>query len=225
MKQTLLIVLLMLNSIPAFSERATARDVSIFTGTISVEFYPMQAAEVLGGCTLVYTLTEQDFVYRNGALITIVGNIAYFTNANQNVMGLSLKIGTIDTQNKTAKPEAPFYAYIETPHGTTAKSKFHSTASDLAGAKSFVYELDEGSMAVLKDLTEGQPVTIGFKRSKDGMDVLSALDLHVTTSAATSNGSIKRHRTDDAIEKFAGCVDELTMQVQSHNIKSLDTLH
>ncbi len=217
MKRIFFIAAVAFCSLPTFYERATARDMSIVTGTISVEFYPMQVAGVLSGCTLAYTLTDQDVVYKNGALITIVGNIAYFTNANQNDMGLSLKIGTIDTQNKTAKPEAPFYAYIETPHGTTAKSKFHSTASDMTGAKSFVYELDEGSMAVLKDLTEGRPVTIGFKRYKDGMDVLSALDLHVTSSAATSNGSIIRHRTDAAIEKFAGCVGELTTQVQSYN--------
>jgi hypothetical protein len=213
----ILIAAVALCSLTTFSEGATAEDMSISTGTISVEFYPMQAAEVLSGCTLVYTLTQQDVVYKNGALITIVGNIAYFTDANQNEMGLSLKIGTIDTQNKTAKPEAPFYAYIATPHGTTAKSQFHSTATDMTGAKTFIYEPDEGSMAVLKDLTEGQPVTIGFKRSKDGTDVLSELDLHITSSPATSNGSIKRDRGNAAIEKFAGCVGELTTQVQGHN--------
>ncbi len=207
----------MLSSGAAYAEQPTALDMSQFAGTVSVEFQPVQAAGVLGGCTLVYRVAQQDFVYRNGTLITIVGNIAYFTNKNQDMIGLSLKIGTVDSFSKTAKPEAPFYAYIQTPHGTTAKSKMLSTASDTAGAKIFVYELDKGSMAVLEDILNGQPVTIGFNRHKDGMDVLSDLDLHVVTSAAASDGSIKRYRTDDAIDKFASCVGDLTTQVQKHN--------
>jgi hypothetical protein len=92
-----------------------------------------------------------------------------------------------------------------------------STESDTPGAKIFVYELDEDSMAVLKDVIDGQPVTIGFNRHTHGMDVLSPLDLHVAKSTVTSDGSIKRHRTDDALDKFASCVSDLTKQVQKHN--------
>jgi hypothetical protein len=217
MKQLFLIPFLVLSSGPAYAERATALDMSEFSGTISVEFHPMQAAGVLGGCTLVYKLAQQDFVYRNGTLISIGGNIAYFTNRNQDMIGLSLKIGTVDSLSKTAKPEAPFYAYIQTPHGTTAKSKMLSTASDTEGAKIFVYDFDEGSMAVLKDILDGQLITIGFNRHKDGMDVLSNLDLHVADSTVASDGSIKRHRTDAALEKFAICAHDLTTQVQKHN--------
>jgi hypothetical protein len=80
MKLVFFIALLILSSGPANAERAAALDTSQFAGTVSVEFHPMQAAGVLGGCTLVYTLAQQDFVYRNGTLISIVGNIAYFTN-------------------------------------------------------------------------------------------------------------------------------------------------
>ena len=128
MKRLFFIAVLVLSSGPAYAQRATALDMSKFAGTVSVEFRPMQAAGVLEGCTLVYTVVEQDFVYRNGTLISIVGNIAYFTNKNQDMIGLSLKIGTVESLSKTAKPEAPFYAYIQTPHGTTAKSKVLSTA-------------------------------------------------------------------------------------------------
>jgi hypothetical protein len=218
MKQLFFIALLILSSGPAHAERAAALDTSQFAGTVSVEFHPMQAAGVLGGCTLVYTLAQPDFVYRNGTLISIVGNIAYFTNRNQDMIGLSLKIGTVDSLSKTAKPEAPFFAYLQTPHGTTAKSKMlRSTESDTPGARIFVYELDDDSMAVLQDVIDGQPVTIGFNRHKDGMDVLSTLDLHVANSTVTSDGSIKRHRTDDVLDKFASCVGDLTTQVQIHN--------
>jgi hypothetical protein len=217
MKRAFLMALLSLSNGPAFSERATALDASEFAGTVSVEFHAMQTAGVLGGCTLVYTLAQQDFVYRKGTVISIVGNIAYFTNKDQDMIGLSLKIGTMESLNKTAKPEAPFYAYIQTPHGTTAKSKFQSTAADTAGAKLFIYELDEGSMAVLEDILEGQPVTIGFNRHKHGMDVLTPLDLHVAKSTVNSDGSIKRHRTDEVLDNFASCVGDLTAQVKAHN--------
>ena len=71
-------------------------------------------------------------------------------------------------------------------------------------------------MAVLKDILEDQPITLGFNRHKDGMDVLSTLDLHVAKSTATSDG-IKRHRTGEALDNFAICVHDLTTQVQAHN--------
>jgi len=49
------------------------------------------------------------------------------------------------------------------------------------------------------------------------MDVLTALDLHVGSSTMSPDGSVKRHRTDDAPDKFASCVGDLTTQVQKHN--------
>lgn len=189
---------------------------SQYAGTIQVGFRPMETAGIVDGCTLVYHMAEQDFVYRNGKLINIVGNIAFFPTKDLDKMELSLKISTVDTFNETAKPEAPFYAFILTPHGTTAKSKFRIIEADNGESKLFIYELDEGAMAVLKDLLEGQPVTIGFNRREGARDVRAPLDLHVADTIVSSDGSFTRHRTNDAIQQFATCVTDVKQRVQSH---------
>ena len=62
MKRIFFIAVLALCSGSAYAEQAAELDMSKFAGTMSVEFHSMQAAGVLGGCTLVYNLVEQDRV-------------------------------------------------------------------------------------------------------------------------------------------------------------------
>jgi hypothetical protein len=199
-----------------FSTPSAALDVSQIVGTVSVEFRPIQNQGMLEGCTLVYNITEQDFTYKQGTIISLIGNIAFFTNKERNNIALSLKIGTTETFNKKAKGEAPHYAYVQTPHATTAKSKFLSTDSDTVGAKLFIYDLDNEAMAVLRELMDGQPVTIGFNRHEGGMDVLAKLDLHVTDISVSGRGELVRHRSDDSLQNFVTCVSDLSEQIQAH---------
>jgi hypothetical protein len=197
----------------AFPSMSMALDMSQFVGTVSVEFRSMQAQGILEGCTLVYNVVEQDFAYRQGRLVSVVGNIAYFTNRERNNIALSLKIGTKETFGKASKGEAPHYAYIQTPNATTAKSKFFATDSDTQGAKLFVYDLDKDSMTVLEELISGQPVTVGFNRHAGGMDVLARVDLRVADVTVSPGGKMVRHRTEDALLNFTSCVSDLTEQV------------
>ena len=189
--------------------------ISEFIGTIKVEFQPTQTGGVLNGCTLVYNLVQPDYAYRHGHLISIVGNIAYFTNAKRNMLGLALKIWTRESLDKTAKPEAPYFAYIQSPHGSTASSKIAQSDSDDPGSRLFVYELDKHSMAVLKDLMDGETLKIGFNRQEAGMDVLASLDVHVANTTVSPQGSVIRQRTDDALHQFVFCVGNLAEQIEA----------
>ncbi len=63
---------------------------------------------------------------------------------------------------------------FQTPHGTTAESKFGQNDSE-PGFRLFVYQLNEDILNVHIDILNGEPVTIGFNRKKDGLDVLVPL--------------------------------------------------
>jgi hypothetical protein len=190
-----------------------ALDLSAIVGTTEVQYQPMQSVGIKEGCTLVYRVVGQDHAYRNGNLISLVGNIAYHTNKDRSYLGLSLKIGTVDTLGHNAKLEPPPFAYIQTPHGTTARSKFAKSDGE-PGFSLFTFELDLAVMKVYEDILSGAPVTIGFTRKKDGLDVLVPLDLRVAETTIAADGSINHRRSDEMLEQFAVCALEVTKQVQ-----------
>jgi hypothetical protein len=168
-----------------------ALDLSSFAGTMEVEFQPMQSAGLKKGCTLVYRVVGQDHAYREGSLISLAGNIGYQANEERTLIGLSLKVGMINSLDPSSQPEAPFFAYIQSPHGTTARSKFVEFDSpDRPGFRYFVFQLDDNAIHVYQDIADGTPVTIGFNRRKGGLDVLVPLDLHVAESTLAADGSL-----------------------------------
>jgi hypothetical protein len=120
----------------------------------------------------------------------------------------------IDSLDPNAKPEPPFFAYLQTPHATTAGSKVIQYDSDMPGFRLFVYQLDGEVLKVYEDILSGAPVTIGFNRKKGGLDVLVPLDLQVVEPTIAADGSIKRRRSGEMLEQFAVCNNEVTEQVQ-----------
>ena len=191
-----------------------ALDLSSLVGTMEVEFQPMQSAGIKEGCTLVYHVVGQDWAYRKGSLISLAGNIAYTANEHRTNLGLVLKIGAMDSLDPSARLEPPFFAYIQTPHGTTARSKFVQADGE-PGFRLFTYLLDGDTMKVLADISSGALVTIGFNRNKGGLDVLIPLDLSVVESRVSADGSIKHRRSDEMLLQFLDCVTEITSQVQN----------
>ncbi len=166
-------------------------------------------AGIKQGCTLVYRTIGQDFAYRQGKLIALSGNIVYVIS-NQGVPALGLKIATINVLDEHAKPEPPYFAYLETTNGTTAKSKFlHSDSPDTPRARYFSFQLDEGVQKVMGDIATGSKAIIGFNRKKGGLDVLVPLDLSVIESTASDLGFNRRH-SDETLHLFRSCVREVT---------------
>ena len=71
-------------------------------------------------------------------------------------------------------------------------------------------------MKVYGDIINGTAITIGFDRSKGGLDVLVPLDLKVAESTIAADGSITRRRSDEGLLLFIDCVSEVTEEVQNH---------
>lgn len=187
---------------------AQAQDLSSLVGTLEVTFAPMQVAGIRTACTLVYKVIGPDHAYRQGKLITLAGNIAFAYVESSRSLGLSLKITTIEILDRNAKPEAPFFAYIQTPRGTTARSKIARADGESPGSRFFVYQFDTSTMDVLADILKGEPVTIGFNRQKGGLDVLVPLDLQVVESTVSESGFVHR-RSNETLLQFSSCVQEL----------------
>ena len=161
----------------------------------------------------MYRVVGQDHAYRKGNLTSLAGGITYATNKNRTNAALSLKIGMIDSLDPKAKPEPPFFAYLETPHGTTGRGKFVQVDGE-PGFRLFIYQLDGDILKVYEDILNGAPVTIGFNRRKSGLDVLVPLDLRVAETTVSADGSFERRRSGEMLDQFAVCTLEVTKQVQ-----------
>ncbi len=187
---------------------------SVGGGTIEVMFFPEQSAGIIDACTLGYRAIGQDSVYQNDALFAIAGNISYGINANRSSSYLKIKIGVFNTLDFSVKPEPPFFAYIQTAHGTTARSlikQFDSPDPNMSGFRHFQFALDENLMKVLTDLLAGAPVTIGFNRMKGGPDLLVPLDLSVVNTTVSKAGLI-HHRSDKMLREFNACAVDVAEQ-------------
>ena len=195
--------------------RLHALDLLPLVGTMEVEFQPMQSAGIRHGCTLGFRVIGQDHAYRKGHLVSLSGNIGYQANEERTIAALSLKIGTLDSLDPMSQPEAPFFAYIQSPHGTTARSKaVQFDSPDMPGFRHFVFSLDDNTIKVYKDIIDGASLTIGFNRNKGGLDVLVPLDLHVAESTIAADASITRRRSNEMLIQFLECATDVTRQVQ-----------
>lgn len=191
-----------------------AADASVL-GTIEVEFQPMQSAGVRHGCTLVYRTIGRDHAYQKGAIVGLVGNIGFMADEKRSSVIVTLKVGIIDglTQSKP-KTVTPFFAYLQTPNGTTAKSKVIKFDSDTPGYRNFAYQLTDDVLKVYGDIVNGEPLTIGYNRKKGGLDVLVPLDLSVA-DATSSDSGFTRRRSDKMLGEFLACSNDVTTQVQN----------
>jgi hypothetical protein len=90
---------------------------------------PIVTEGVVQGCTLVYNHVALDHAYRKGEPVLGIGNFAVF--GNDNVLGMSLKLGVVDVKpGQKPKAEAPNYACIKTPNGSTAGIAFQAVDAE-----------------------------------------------------------------------------------------------
>lgn len=187
-----------------------AQDEEPIYGTHSVEFQPGQSSGRLHSCMLVYRVTQADYAYRNGSPIMIDGNIG-IRQFDAKKMLLTLKIGVMDIGVPDALYTRPYFAYLQTPNATTAKSRCEIGDGD-EGFRLITMGLDDITNKLLFEMLESGKVTLGFNRKKDGLDVLVPIDLKVLDTKYPDSGKIARKRSDEAITQFLGCYKELLGQ-------------
>lgn len=201
-----------------FSCNTLAENYDAFVGTMRVNFQPLSHGGVAYGCSLLFNSINLDYAYKQGKPVQGVGNFSYMVTSPTQ-FGMSLKLGVSDVLDGKNKVEAPFFAYIKTPNGTTGGMKNISNDSDTKGFRMFVPVVNESSMAVLFDLVDGKNAEIGFNRKKDGMDAMLPLDLTVEDTVADSEGLLKRQHSRLAIDGFNKCVLELSSKLDFNKSK------
>lgn len=190
-------------------------ELSSAVGAIKVTFVPEQSAGIIDACALLYRVIGQDNVYQRGNLFVLEGNISYGNNPDRSLSYLKIKIGMYDTLDFSGRPEPPFFAYIQTAHGTTARSRFNQFDSpDWPGYRHFIFAFDENAVKVISDLMFGAPVTIGFNRMKGGPDVLVPLDLNVVNTRVSEAG-VTRYRSKKTLHEFSACAEDVTKQAMN----------
>lgn len=192
--------------------QANAANYDHILGTVSVSFQPIATEGVIEGCSLVYNAVALDHAYRKGNPVLGVGNFTVMGSNKQ--WGMTLKIGVADVLKQQPKAEAPNYAYIKTPNGSTAGVQYKAVDSDMAGFRMFVYEVNKKSLGVVYDLIQGINPTIGFNRVKGGMDVMIPIDLTVADAKTGPDGSRIPIRSQEAVNGFGQCLIELAERLK-----------
>lgn len=127
----------------------------------------------------------RDYAYRNGNSIMIDGNIG--VRQFDAKMILTLKIGVMDIGVPNAPFTRPYFAYLQTPDATTAKSRSETRDGD-EGFRLIAIGLNDTTGKLLLEMLESGKVTIGFNRKKDGLDVLLPIDLKVFDAEYPNSG-------------------------------------
>lgn len=196
-----------------FSHNSIAENFDKFVGTMRVNFQPLNRGGVAYGCSLVFNTINLDYAYKQGNPVQGIGNFSYMVTSPTK-FGMSLKLGVSDVLDGNNKVEAPYFAYIKTPNGTTGGIRNLSNDSDTEGFRMFVPVVNESSIAVLFDLVDGKNAEIGFNRKKDGLDTMLPLDLTVTDTVLGTDGLLQRQHSRVAIDGFNKCVLGLSAQLK-----------
>ena len=69
-------------------------------------------------------------------------------------------------------------------------------------------------MKVYDDILSGEPITIGFNRKKDGLDVVIPINLRVAETCVSPDSSVVRRESDEMLQHFAECTNEVFQQVK-----------
>jgi hypothetical protein len=186
---------------------------SVF-GTHWVKYEPVQVAGELKGCSIVFTTVTADRAYLSGNWVALNGSIG-LRAVQDGPLGvlLTFKLGLKDLQSDNGF-ERPFFAYLQTAKGSTAKAPQVTVDGD-PGYKLFTYRVVEPAVAaLLGDFIETPGVTIGYNRRMDGIDVMVPLDFTVVDSEITPSNEVIRKRSDAVITEWATCVSKLLAAVK-----------
>ncbi len=190
-----------------------AADTSVY-GTHWVKYEPIQVADSLEGCQIVFLAVTVDRAYLNGDTVAANGAIV-LRNTNATLAGLlfTLKLGLRNMNQNTAF-ERPAFAYLQTPSGSTAKAEQTALDGD-PGYRLFAYRaLDPQVLDTLKDLISSKPVTIGYSRNVGGMDVLVPLDLTIVDSEYSAKQEVIRKVSPEVLKEFAQCTSAVLKAVK-----------
>jgi hypothetical protein len=154
------------------------------TQTLWVLGYPVTREGVTRACSIEYNAAGQDYVYKNGALFGIVGNISLSRELKngQDILVGSLKVilRDYDDKNIDGTPSVPFSIHVVNKSGVSIFGNPKMTFdSDTPGGRVQPYEFNVEFTKIIGSIIEDKMITISFNRRQGGTDINVPLDLTV----------------------------------------------
>lgn len=181
-------------------------------GTIYVTPHTESVDGQLTGCGLEYAVLLRDFITQQGAPVKLVGSY-YLRELSKNGLGYALKLGLIDGAANNTRATAPANAFVGAPRGRAPAQKSIRVDSDTPGYALYIGSFDLDVIPTLEAIYEQKGFILGFNRKPGQSDVLTPVDLRVVATNMV-NGEVKRTFSDDAVNDFRYCVDELVKKSQ-----------
>jgi hypothetical protein len=198
----------------AYPLLAQGQDTRLFVpslaGTVEVSHARQQRGGRLEGCSLIYSTIVQDFAYAKGDYVLANGSFTFYAMKDQPV-GFSLKVGL---KQSNGSIEAPSFAYLQFGNKNTASSATHSSASDTPGYALWMGAVTQDVSAVLSALMQGETVTLGFSRTKGGIDTLAPINIEVASTTRQGDEFVRQY-SETASFEFAYCMKTLIAQAKA----------
>jgi hypothetical protein len=171
-------------------------------GTLDVEAKSNFADGKLNGCVVEFNVLARDWVYKQGAYITIGGSFGVMRAGGQ-TLGAVLKVVLHDLDPGTMRftPSPPVSAYFVSGNSTTKNAVVGSYPSDVPGAIFVVLQMDPTFSVILEGLSKDK-VSLAFARKKGGSDIVVLVDPSVVKTAASGE---RTHLPYHAASEFADC--------------------
>jgi hypothetical protein len=176
-------------------------------GTIEVVVTPNFSGGRLEGCSIGFRTLTQDWIYKQGAFITVSGGFGVMNIKGTYAGYLKVTVHDVDPRTMQFTPSPPASAYFVAGNKTTKDAIVSSGPSDLPGTIFVVSHVGPTFSVFGKGLADGK-VTIAFARKKDGGDVVVPIDTNVVDTAP--NG--QRKYSDQISADFRNCAQTLSEQ-------------
>jgi len=177
-------------------------------GTSFVVSHVDSADGVLIGCGLEFAALLRDTATKDGMPIRVNGSF-YFRKEATTPLLFVLKMAVIDGLGPKPTFTSPANAFIRAVGGTASKP-VSKVAADTPGYVLFMSRVDQPVVAAYEAIVATRKVQVGFNRKPGQQDVVTTLDLTVT-SAKVVGDRIVRQRSNEMVDEFASCMGQLVV--------------
>jgi hypothetical protein len=180
-------------------------------GTSFVVSHVDSADGVLIGCGLEFAALLRDAATRGGMPIRVNGSF-YFRTAITTPMLFVLKMAVIDGLGPKQTFTAPANAFVRAVGGTASKT-VSKLAADTPGYALFMSRVDQPVVAAYEAIVTTRKVQVGFNRKPGQQDVVTTLDLTVTSANVVGDGVV-RQRSNEMVDEFENCMGQLVSAIK-----------
>jgi len=194
----------------SFPQGGAAQDGSLnsMLGTLDVEAKSHFADGQLNGCLVEFNLMARDWLYKQGAYITVGGLFGVMSTQGNLATVLKVVLHDLDPRTMSPTPSQPASAYFVSGNSTSKNAVVETYRSDTPGGIFVVFKMDPTFSVIAEGVSKGTGVRIAFAREDASTDIRVLIDTSVVKTEA--NG--QRTRSPQPKTDFLDCTQTLLRQ-------------